>query len=211
MDAIKNLVLVLIKSIRNYTQRLVLWRNFHYSNSKALRRGQIQLIKETPKCNQLTKVTGSGKVKIGIGCSFGYKLGGRHRCGYIEIQPRYSDSRIEIGDNVLTNNNLFICAANYVSIGDNTLIGEHVTIIDHEAHGIHPNERRKIGEIGKVVIGKNVWVGNDVTILKNSSIGDNSIIAASAVISGKFPPNVIIGGIPARVIKSIDESSSEQP
>jgi len=211
MEATKKLVHIFIRSIKNCIQQLALKRNFHYSNLKALRRGQIELIQEPPKCNQLTKVTGAGKVIVGNGCSFGYILGGRHRSGYIEIQPRYAHSKIVFGDNVFTNNNLFICAANYVYIGDNTLIGEHVTIMDHEAHGVQPNQRRKIGEIGTVIIGKNVWVGNDVTILKNSDIGDNSIIAASAVVSGKFPPNVIIGGIPARVIKSIDESSREQP
>lgn len=52
-----------------------------------------------------------------------------------------------------------------------------------------------------MIIGKNVWIGNNVTILKNSEVGDNTIIAAGAVVSGKFPANVIIGGVPAKTIK----------
>ena len=56
----------------------------------------------------------------------------------------------------------------------------------------------------KVVIDENVWIGNNVMILKNSEIGKNSIVAAGAVVSGVFPPNVIIGGVPAKVIKEID-------
>ena len=75
--------------------------------------------------------------------------------------------------------------------------------MDFEAHGIEPNKRRSVGEIGEVKIGKNVWVGNNVTILKNSEIGDNSIVAAGSIVNKKFPPNVVIGGIPAKIIKSL--------
>lgn len=75
--------------------------------------------------------------------------------------------------------------------------------MDFEAHGNPPNKRRKLGAIWKVVIGKNVWIGNNVTILKDRKIGDNSIVAAGAVVSGKFPANVIIGGIPARIIRTL--------
>lgn len=74
---------------------------------------------------------------------------------------------------------------------------------DHEAHGISPSDRGKIGIIGSFVIGNNVWIGNNTTILKNSKIGNNSIVAAGAVVSGIFPCNVIIGGVPAKVIKHL--------
>lgn len=83
------------------------------------------------------------------------------------------------------------------------MIGESVTITDHEAHGIAPDHRMELGEIGEVIIGENVWIGNNVMILKNSSIGDNSIVAAGAIVSGNFPSNVIIGGIPAKVIRQL--------
>jgi acetyltransferase-like isoleucine patch superfamily enzyme len=154
-----------------------------------------------PFCNQKFLVTGAGKVSIGEKCSFGYKLGGNFYNGIVEIQPRYKQSQIVIGNNVATNNNLFLCAANYIEIGDDVLIGQGVSIMDHEAHGLAPDKRRQIGEIGKVIIGRNVWLGNNVTILKNSIIGENTIVAASAVVSGEFPANVLIGGIPAKIIK----------
>ena len=96
-----------------------------------------------------------------------------------------------------------ICAVNYIEIGDNTLIGQNVVIMDFEAHGIAANERKEMGEIGEIIIKKNVWIGNNVTILKNSMIGENTIVAAGAVVSGNFPDNVIIGGIPAKIIKEI--------
>jgi acetyltransferase-like isoleucine patch superfamily enzyme len=76
-------------------------------------------------------------------------------------------------------------------------------MMDFEAHGIEPENRRTLGQIGKVIIGRNVWIGNNVTILKNSRIGDNSIIATGAVVSGAFPNNAILGGIPAKILKDI--------
>lgn len=171
--------------------------NLRKINSKSI------IYESIPLCQQVTKITGQGKVEIGKDCFLGYKLGGFHRGGSIEIQPRYKNARIIIGNNVATNNNIFICAANYIEIGDNCLIGQNVTIMDFEAHGIDPHKRREVGEIGSVTLKENVWIGNNVTILKNSEIGENSIIAAGAVVSGKFPANVIIGGIPAKVIKEL--------
>ncbi|MDD4428696.1 MAG: hypothetical protein PHG64_09940 [Paludibacter sp.] len=110
-------------------------------------------------------MTGSGVIDIGENCSFGYKLGGFHRVGAIETQPRYKSSKIVIGSNVSTNNNIFICAANYIEIGDDTLIGQYVIVMDHEAHGIEPEKKgRLLGSIGTVKINRNVWIGNNVTI-----------------------------------------------
>jgi acetyltransferase-like isoleucine patch superfamily enzyme len=156
-----------------------------------------------PRCNQKLIVSGVGQVEFGDECKFGYILGGRFYKGVIEIQPRYKESKIKIGNKISTNNNLIICAANYIEIGDDTLIGEGVSIIDHEAHCIAPEKRKELGEIGQVIIGRNVWIGNRVMILKNSKIGNNSIVAAGAVVSGEFPSDVIIGGVPAKIIRHL--------
>lgn len=156
-----------------------------------------------PIFNQKTFLTGLGKVKIGENCSFGTKLGGFHYGGSIEIQARTPQSIITIKDKVSTNNNIFICSSGSIIIGSNSCIGQGVTIMDFDAHGIKPEKRNEIGEIGTIEIGENVWVGNNVIILKNSKIGNNSIIAAGAVVNGLFPENVIIGGVPAKIIKKI--------
>jgi acetyltransferase-like isoleucine patch superfamily enzyme len=179
------------------------FNNFYLPNYRFITSGRLRYVK-TPCCGQLTLLTGKGTIEIGSNCAFGFKLGGFHRAGSIELQARYKNSRIKIGNNVNTNNNIFLCAANYIEIGDNTLIGQNVTIMDHEAHGILPNDRREVGVIGKVITGKNVWLGNNVTILKNSEIGDNTVVATGAVVSGSFPANVIIGGVPAKIIKVIE-------
>jgi acetyltransferase-like isoleucine patch superfamily enzyme len=152
---------------------------------------------------QITLCTGRGKVHIGEKCCLGFKLGGFWRKGSIELQSRFAGATIAIGNGVSTNNNIFLCAANHIEIGDNTLIGQNVSIMDFEAHGIQPEDRRKLGKIGAVIIKKNCWIGNNVTILKNTELGENCIVATGAVVSGKFPDNVIIGGVPAKIIKSL--------
>lgn len=154
-----------------------------------------------PSCQQRTEITGLGKVTIGEKCGFGYRIGGFWRNGCVELQARYRNAEIIIGNKVYTNNNIFICAANLITVGNNTRIGQNVCIMDFEAHGTNPLERSKIGIIGTVEIGENVWIGNNVTILKNTKIGKNSIVATGAVVNGIFPDNVIIGGIPAKIIK----------
>ena len=156
-----------------------------------------------PVCNQKIVLSGRGHIEVGSNCIFGTKIGGFNRWSSFEIQPRFENSKIKIGNNVSTNNNIFLCSAKYIEIGDDTLIGQNVSIMDFEAHCIDPNKRKKIGEIKSILIGKNVWIGNNVTILKNTEIGDNTIVATGAVVSGKFPDNVVIGGVPAKIIKSI--------
>jgi len=165
---------------------------------------EVLFASKFPKTQQKTFFTGNGNIFIGKDCRFGFKTGGFNYKGSIELQARYEHSKIIIGDNVAINNNVFICAANKIEIGDNTLFGQNISLMDHEAHGINPTKRRQVGTIGEIKIGKNAWIGNNVIILKNSIIGENSIIAAGAVVSGKFPSNVIIGGVPAKIIKKID-------
>ena len=161
-------------------------------------------IASKPNFNQLTLFTGKGSITIGNNCIFGYKLGGFWRNGSIELQSRIENAKIIIGDNVSTNNNIFICAMNKIEINDNVRIGQNVIIMDFEAHNTNPLKRNKIGEIGNVIIEENVWIGNNVTILKNSSIGKNTIIAAGAIVNGHFPENVIIGGVPCKILKNLN-------
>lgn len=204
IQSIKYILYFLNKKIkRTIKNKLTFFLNFYYPNYKLIKKTKITISNRSPICYQFTKITGSGNVRIGDNCVFGFKLGGHWRGGAIEIQPRSSSATIIFGNNVHTNNNLFVCALNIIKIGSDTLIGEHVTILDHEAHGTSAKNRRSVGEIGDVIIGENVWIGNNVLILKNTEIGENCIVAAGAVVSGKYPPNVIIGGIPAKIIRKI--------
>lgn len=157
------------------------------------------------RIHQRVEVWGKGQLKIGNQTNFGVKYSGGFKSGYIQIQPRTKDSKIVIGKNVTINNNAFICCANYIEIGNNSLIGINLYMSDFEAHGTLLNDRNNIGNIGKIIIGEHVWIGSNVTILKNVSIGTGSIVAAgSVVLKGVYPSNSIIGGNPAKVVKTIE-------
>lgn len=189
--------------IKTYLGIINSYRFYKYCKIPNIRSKVIIDFKMTPHFDQKTFIRGLGNIKVGEKCSFGFKMGGFHYGGSIELQPRLENSQIIIGDNVNTNNNVFISSFNKIIIGSHTLIGQNVSIMDYEAHGIRPESRRITGKIGQVIIGENVWIGNNVTILKDSIIGKNTIIAAGAVVTGEFPDNVIIGGIPAKIIKVI--------
>lgn len=182
--------------------KILLYLNyFRYYSLPNFRKNNIVIGK--PKgVEQKIKIRGNGKIVIGNNCFFGTKIGGRSY-GETEFQVKYNDSKIILGDNICTNNNLFICCTKKIVIGSDTVIGEHVTIFDFEGHGLKANQRKQIGEMGTVEIGLNVWIGNNVTILKNTKVGDNTIIAAGAIVNGQFPANVIIGGVPAKIIKEL--------
>jgi len=197
------IVKIFYKIYNKFLYVLRTYRNFYIPNLKVIFKKEI-ILSNNIRFQQPVYVTGLGKVKIGENVSFGYSLGGFYRWGCIEIQPRYKNSYIEIGNNVATNNNILFCAASKIIIGEETLIGQYVTFLDHDAHGIEPDKRRtSIGNIGDIEIGRNVWIGNNVMILTGTKIGNNSVVATGSVVKGSFPENVIIGGVPAKIIKTI--------
>lgn len=154
--------------------------------------------------NQKVLITGKGLVKIGNDEIFGCKEGGYWYKNCIELQARFENSQIIIKDNCSFNNNLFLCIGGKLIIEKDCLIGHNCEFFDFDAHGVNPQNRRKNRITpADIYIGKNVWIGNNVTILKGSQIGENCVIATGAVVKGKFPSNVVLGGIPARIIKKI--------
>lgn len=88
-----------------------------------------------------------------------------------------------------------------ITIEDNVLIGPKVNLIT-ENHPLNPADRKAL--ITKpIIIKKNAWIGAAATILPGVTIGENSVIAAGAVVSKDVPDNVVAGGIPAKIIKTI--------
>lgn len=116
---------------------------------------------------------------------------------------------IIFGNNVSLENDCHIGAVNRVEIHDNVLIASRVYISDH-AHGvadypdiaIAPNER-PVWSKGPVVIERDVWIGEGASILPGVRVGRNAIVGANAVVTRDVPPFSVVGGAPARVIKTI--------
>lgn len=91
-----------------------------------------------------------------------------------------------------------------IIIGSGSQIGHNVVFATLN-HGLAP-EDRKMTYPAPIVLGKNMWVGSNATILQGVTIGDNAVVAAGAVVNRNVAANTIVGGVPARVIKSIESS-----
>lgn len=110
---------------------------------------------------------------------------------------------IVIGNNVGLGTHGFFGCAGGIEIGDDTIFGNYVSL-HSENHNFSdkslPIRLQGVNRKG-IKIGKDCWIGAKTTILDGAEIGDGCIVAAGAVVRGCFPENVIIGGIPAKIIK----------
>lgn len=108
---------------------------------------------------------------------------------------------IQIGKNVFINHACTFLDMGGITIEDNVLIGPKVNLIT-ENHPLDPTDRKAL--IAKpIIIKQNAWIGAAATILPGVTVGENSIVAAGAVVSKDVPDNVVVGGIPAKLIKTI--------
>jgi acetyltransferase-like isoleucine patch superfamily enzyme len=108
---------------------------------------------------------------------------------------------ITIGKNVFINHACSFLDMGGITIEDNVLIGPKVNLIT-ENHPLNPSDRKSL--ICKpILIRRYAWIGAAATILPGVTIGENSVVAAGAVVNADVPPNTIVGGVPAKFIKSI--------
>lgn len=124
--------------------------------------------------------------------------------------PFYTD----FGKNITVGKNVFINACCHfqdqggITLGDNCLVGHNVVFATLN-HGFAPEERQSMLP-APIVVGRNVWIGSNSTILQGVTIGDNSIIAAGSVVTKDVPANAIVAGVPARLIRSISPEEEKQ-
>lgn len=113
-------------------------------------------------------------------------------------------SNIHVGKNFLANYNVTILDIAPVWIGDYVMIGPG-TLITTVNHPLSPlGRRRHLGIAKSVHIGDDVWIGGNVTILPGVCIGNNVVIAAGAVVTKDIPDNCVAGGVPAKVMKTLE-------
>lgn len=123
-----------------------------------------------------------------------------------------NDARLEIGNGVVVGEYCHITALNNITIADGVLMGKKCLISDNN-HGkigkeeimLPPNQRKIISK-GKVYIGRNAWLGDNVVVLPGVYIGEGCIIGASSVVTKSIPPYTVCAGNPAKIIKIITES-----
>jgi len=120
--------------------------------------------------------------------------------------PFYTNfgKHIKIGKNVFINHACSFLDLGGITIEDDVLIGPRVNLIT-ENHPVPPSQRKSL-VLSPIHIKRNAWIGAGATILPGITIGENAIIAAGAVVNKDVPANTIVGGIPAKIIKSIIEA-----
>ena len=120
--------------------------------------------------------------------------------GFTPLYINYG-KHTKIGKNVFINFNCTFLDLGGITIEDNVLLAPNVSLLS-EGHPVSPEERHSL--IPRPIhIKKNAWIGAGSSILQGVTIGENSIVAAGAVVSKDVPDNSIAGGIPAKVLKSL--------
>ena len=108
---------------------------------------------------------------------------------------------VQLGKNVFANHGLTVMSAGGIAIEDGVMMGPEVALltVNHE-----PDDIRVI-MTGEIRIRKNAWIGARATILPGVTVGEGAIVASGAVVSKNVPPHTVVGGVPARIIKEIEQ------
>jgi acetyltransferase-like isoleucine patch superfamily enzyme len=123
---------------------------------------------------------------------------------FLLIPPFYTTCGLDIsiGRNVFVNQNCTFYDLGGLDIADDVLVGPNVSIIT-SGHPVEPSRRRTCVIAKPIVIERNVWIAAGATIIGGVRVGENSVVAAGSVVTENVPPNTLVGGNPARVIRSI--------
>ncbi|MDR0245174.1 MAG: sugar O-acetyltransferase [Burkholderia sp.] len=137
---------------------------------------------------------------------FGELIGTQVDDGFTLIPPFHATggTGMKLGRNVFVNQNCTFYDLGGLEIGDDVMIGPNVSLIT-SGHPVAPSRRRDCVVAKPIVIERNVWLGAGATIIGGVTVGENSVVAAAAVVTRDVPPNTLVGGNPATVIRSIAE------
>lgn len=181
----------------------------HLNQGKAVKAGTEEKAYMTYAANEAMKIT--ARINSGyhtpdkLRTLFAELIGKPVDEGFGLFPPFYTDcgKNITLGKGVFINAGCKFQDQGGIFIDDYALIG-HNAVLATLNHGFAPDERHNLHP-APIRIGKRVWLGANVTVLPGVTIGDNAIIAAGAVVSRDIPANTVAAGVPAKVIKSIED------
>lgn len=132
-------------------------------------------------------------LELGTSCRFGR-----------EVFLDTNGGRITLGHHVRINAGCVLVSYSSISIGDDCLVGEYVSIRDAN-HGTEAGQAMRLQPhtSAPIVVGRNVWIGRGAVVLKGVRIGDGAVIAANSVVTHDVAPHTLVGGVPARLIKAL--------
>ena len=151
---------------------------------------------------------GGGQKRISIGDHTSIHSHSIFGCWEKYDEQRFTPSII-IGNHCSIGEYNHITACNKITIGDGLLTGRYVYIGDNAHGGLSweeaeiPPAQRHLTSKGEIKIGRNVWIGDKVSIFGGVTIGDNVIIGASSIVTHDIPSNSIVAGAPARIVKEL--------
>jgi acetyltransferase-like isoleucine patch superfamily enzyme len=171
-----------------------LWQR--YSTARFLQRNRVAFadLPEFEGPGPLPDLVVAGKMTVGKGCIF----------RTFRIKSFFTvmeGATMTIGDRCFINDGANICAAIHIEIGAFAKIGDQAGILDTTFHDVSPARPKKTAPI---VIGKNVWIGNNCLILPGVTIGDHSVIAAGSIVTKSIPARSVAAGAPAKVIDAFE-------
>lgn len=140
---------------------------------------------------------------ISIGKNVVFTGGRGARMNITSIKLGDVEGRVEVGDNVLLMHGIRISSASSIVIGDDCMLANFCYLTDADWHDIH-DRTRPIGKSAPIVLEKGAWIGDSAIVCKGVRIGENSIVGAGAVVTKNVPPNVIVAGNPAKIVKKLD-------
>lgn len=152
-----------------------------------------------------TKLDGYAAHKIALGnnCRIG-----AYSCLTCTSHMSKFGKGLVMGNNSAIGDYTHFGASGGITIGDDVIMGSYISF-HSENHNFADTTRliREQGVSSKGIhLGNNIWVGAKVTFLDGSAVGNNCVVAAGAVVNGIFPDNCVIGGVPARILKTIEPS-----
>lgn len=140
---------------------------------------------------------------ISLGKGVVIVAGNGYRTNLSTIKLGDIEGSIAIGDNVLVMNGVRVSSASSITIGDGCMLGNFCYLSDSDWHDIHDRTCMPGGS-APIVLERGAWIGDSAIVLKGVRVGENSIVGAGAVVTKDVPPNVIVAGNPARVVKHLD-------
>jgi len=154
----------------------------------------------TPRLNRLTYADAE-EIRSVFSELVGYQVDD----SFVLIPPFYTahGTDLRVGRNVFINQNCTIYDRGGVDIDDEVMIGPNVSLIT-TGHPLEPSQRRAGVTASPIAIGRNVWIATGATVIGGVTIGENSVVAAGAVVTRDVPPNTLVAGVPAKVIRTLD-------
>ncbi|HYX37547.1 MAG TPA: acyltransferase [Oligoflexus sp.] len=144
-------------------------------------------------------VQSQGELYIGAGTCF--------HSGRTETElVVHAQGRMRIGADCMINNGCVFNASGSIQIGDRCRFGYGVLIFDSDLHEENPQLRHIRPEPAPVTIEDDVWIGSRAIILAGIRIGQGSIVGAGSIVTRDVPPNTVVAGNPARILREVEQS-----